>query len=238
MLTLSIENDIIVKITQECLRIMKHRLFALVMICTILMSLCGCGNYKKDKIFDTDVYGIYEKSDTSNDNDIKYYFSLLINNDNTYSYRILEHLSYTENDNTIDGNISSIIELNNDITEIVFSDIDYSSFDDFVFSGWGIHGDTCYKYKNLLGDYIQIETSQIKNRSEFSIPMDNIGEYYLRFTEDGMCKSDNTPDEEQYYYKYKVKSDIIFIDYGYGYGAAYYIVDGGVFSGNGFSKSE
>lgn len=40
------------------------------------------------------------------------------------------------------------------------------------------------------------------------------------------------------YYKYKVKSNIILIDYGCGYGAAYFIVDGGVFSGNGFHKSK
>ena len=99
-------------------------------------------------------------------------------------------------------------------------------------------GSTCHKYKNLLGKYVRLETSQIKNRSTFSIPIDNSGEYYLRFAENGMCKHDNSPDEEQHYYKYKVKSNIILIDYGYGYGAAYFIVDGGVFSGNGFHKSK
>ena len=217
---------------------MKRKLIMVVMVCTILVALCGCDKHIKDKIYDTDVYGTYEKSGASDDNDTKYYFSLSINDDSTYSYRMFEHFSSRENDNTVSGNISSTIELNNDITKIVFDDIDYSSFDDFVFCGWGMHGNTLYKYKNLLGDYFQIETSQIKNRSSFSIPMDSSGEYYLRFTEDGMCKSDNTPDEEQYYYKYKVKSDVIFIDYGYGYGAAYYIVDGGVFDGNGFHKSE
>lgn len=238
MLTLSIENDIIIKNTQECLRIMKHRLCALVMICTVLMSLCGCGHYAKDKIFDTDVYGTYVLTLFTEDNDISDEFTLSLNNNGTYSYKIYESLSNgTTKDKTCDGNIESVTEINGDISLIKLN-IDYSIFSEFGSMTFSIHNGTCYKYKNLLGDYIQIETSQIKNRSEFSIPMDNSGEYYLRFTEDGMCKSDNTPDEEQYYYKYKVKSDIIFIDYGYGYGAAYYIVDGGVFSGNGFRKSE
>ncbi|MGN0550596.1 MAG: hypothetical protein ACI4I4_01995 [Acutalibacteraceae bacterium] len=55
---------------------MKHRLFALVMICTILMSLCGCGHYAKDKIFDTDVYGTYVLTLFTEDNDISDEFTL------------------------------------------------------------------------------------------------------------------------------------------------------------------
>lgn len=217
---------------------MKRKLIVVVIVCTILVSLCGCDKYIKDKIYDTDVYGTYVLTLLTENNDISDEFTLSLNDNGTYSYRIYESLSNgIIKDKTCDGDIESVMEINSDISLIKLN-IDYSIFSEFGSMTFSIHNGTCYKYKNLLGDYIQIETSQIKNRSSFSIPMDNSGEYYLRFSEDGMCKSDNTPDEEQYYYKYKVKSDIIFIDYGYGYGAAYYIVDGGVFSGNGFSKSE
>ena len=217
---------------------MKRKLIAFVMICTILVSLCGCDKHIKDKIYDTDVYGTYVLTLLTEDNDISNEFTLSLNDNGTYSYRIYESLSNgIIKDKTCDGNIESVMEINSDISLIKLN-IDYSIFSEFGSMTFSIHNGTCYKYKNLLGDYIQIESSQIKNRSEFSIPMDSSGEYYLRFSEDGMCKSDNTPDEEQYYYKYKVKSNVIFVDYGYGYQTAYYIVDGGVFSGNGFRKSE
>lgn len=236
MLTLSMENDIIVKITQECLRIMKHRLFALVMICAVLMSLCGCDKYIKGEIYDTDVYGTYI-SETFLDNITEPFEKkrLILSSDNTYEYDIYQNLDGEAQEESVFGDIIEVSSINNDIISIKIDG--YELKNKYVFGTQHIKK-IFYKYKNLLGDYIQFETSQIKCRSSFSIPLDNSGEYYLRFTEDGMCKYDSAPDEEQYYYKYKVKSDIIFIDYGYGYGAAYYIVDGGVFSGNSFSKSE
>lgn len=214
---------------------MKRKLIAFVMICTILMSLCGCNKYIKDKVYDTDVYGAYN-SETISENNTEPFEKkrLILSSDNTYEYYIYQNWDRGIQEENVSGTIE-INNINKDIISVKMSN--YELKKQYIF-GTRHPGNTLYKYKNLLGDYFQTETSQIKNRSSFSIPMDNSGEYYLRFNEDGMCKSDNTPDEEQYYYKYKVKSDIVFIDYGYGYGAAYYIVDGGVFSGNGFRKSE
>lgn len=217
---------------------MKRKLIVLTMVCITTISLCGCDKYIKDEIYDTDIYGTYVLTLFTENSDISDEFTLSLNDNDTYSYRIYESLSNgTTKDKTCDGDIESITEINGDISLIKLN-IDYSVFSEFGSMRFSIPNGICYKYKNLLGNYIQTETSQIRNRSSFSIPIDNSGEYYLRFTKDGVCKSDATPDEEQFYNRYKVKSGIIWIDYGYDFQPAYYIVNGGVFSRNGLRKSE
>ncbi len=215
---------------------MKHKNILIMMICIIcaILVLCGCDSYVSEDIYDTDLYGTYEKSVVSDADKLQYKFTLSLNNDNTYIYRIFEQYSGKTRDKSCSGNIDSIKKINDDITEIVLSDIDYSPFDGFAFLVYGIQSNVVFKYKNIIGEYVQIDTESIQNRSNFVIKLNDTTRSWS-FFEDGTCKSDSAPDEEQSYCRYKVKSNIIWIGYGdkgeSRYYPIYYIVEDGVFCG-------
>lgn len=212
---------------------MKRRFIVAGIACIVLLSICGCDKYIKTKTYNTDIYGIWSAETSSVEGGLSTKQSLEILADNTYKYYISQKYKGENKEEYITGNIQ-VEDINRDIAKITFNDFTLKKRYDATLRLTSVF----FKYKNLIGNYLKTETEQIKNRSDFLIPLDDSGKYYLRFSEDGVCRLDSFPDEEQYSYKYKVKSDIIWIDYGYGFQADYYIVEDGIFTSTGFHKTK
>ena len=123
-------------------------------------------------------------------------------------------------------------DVNSDIVKLIFSISDESGSPICGYSALNYINkwNTClYKYKNMIGKYIEMDTANVKNRSCFKIDSGD-GEYLL-FAEDGLCRPSSFLDDDDFAHKYKVKSGVIWIDYdvGFGFQPEYFIVEDGLF---------
>ena len=221
---------------------MKHRICVVIINCLIFTTLCGCTRYQKftKQIYDTDVYGVYAAS-VHNGNDYSDNGSISLLSNNTFSFERKTTNGTMGTEEYQCGGSFTVEDVNSDFTKLLFSISDefgrpicsYSSFN--CINEWN----TClYKYKNMLGEYIKMDTANIKSRSRFKINDNNDNDTFLLFTEDGLCRPSTYLDDNGYASKYKVKSHIIWIDYyGSGFRPAYFIVEDGLFNPNSLIKS-
>ena len=202
----------------------------LLIVCIAAFLITGCGNkYEKDTSYNTDLYGTFSCSIGEENSNYFQESTYIINLDNTYKYTYKEVVNDTSNENYIDGEILSIKEISDDITEIAFEN-------DIIL----------YKYKNMLGNLYKKEVPSDKT-FDLTIPTpidDWTGTYpnaaYV-FDKDGIYHScldiTNCNDTEEncmgIYYKYICKNNIVYfinpsikdMDYQ----ILYYIVDEGLF---------
>lgn len=205
----------------------KQKLLGIFLISTIL--LCGCSQTEKDTSYDTDLYGTYGWTISAPEISFESKSTYKINEDNTYennAYKKSEGQTTEKNDN---GKIIEIKSINNEITKIVMED---KSYIDTIF----------YKYKNMLGEFYNIEIPQ---KSKFQLflqnPNSNLNEGIV-FNDNGKyhyCTNyDNCNDDKNNFTKYKRKGNHIYqADSKGNWTILYYIVDGGLFSGT-YTKSE
>jgi len=142
---------------------MKNKVSVVItLLVFITITLTGCSKYEKDESYITDVYGIYlggiEAPSVSYSENTSYTF----NADNTYNYtyKVVSNSNITNDVNTT-GDILSIEEINNNITQITL---------DREITSWST-GETSneiiYKYNNMLGSFYEIEVPKGKTFNLF-----------------------------------------------------------------------
>lgn len=205
------------------MNIKKRASLIIIAICVSLVFF-GCNaQMQRAKLYDTDVYGVYEceihtdptgisSATSSVSDDLFAEYKLTLNEDMTYTYSMREKDHHNGEKIQYEGNIVSIDEINRDITRIKLD-----NENEYMGSLASIDNDDLYKYKNLIGEYIP---ATIKKNSDFTIAD-------CHFSKDGIM----TDIVSNSSFKYKIKSNIIWVEFvsDYGYQPHYFIVDGGVF---------
>lgn len=177
----------------------KQKLLGIFLISTML--LCGCTKMEKDTSYDTDLYGTYSWTISAPEISFESKSTYKINEDNTYensAYKKSEGQTTEKNDS---GKIIETKSINNEITKIVLED---KSYIDTIF----------YKYKNMLGEFYNIEIPQ---KSKFQLflqnPNSNLNEGIV-FNDDGKyhyCTNyDNCNDDKNSFTKYKKSGNYIY----------------------------
>lgn len=177
----------------------KQKLLGIFLISTML--LCGCTKMEKDVSYDTDLYGTYSWTISAPEISFESKSTYKINEDNTYensAYKKSEGQTTEKNDS---GKIIETNSINNEITKIVMED---KSYIDTIF----------YKYKNMLGEFYNIEIPQ---KSKFQLflqnPNSNLNEGIV-FNDDGKyhyCTNyDNCNDDKNSFTKYKKSGNYIY----------------------------
>lgn len=203
---------------------MKRKILKTTVLILIAISITGCSKYEKDTSYDTDLYGTYtdniEASNISYTRNESYTF----NTDNSYNH------TYKE---VMDGNVNSDIDENGKIlsTEEISNDITQITLDQEIkeWSTGEISNENIYKYKNMIGDFREIEVPKGKT---FKLQLsdyawyDEEGQYHVCNGENCQC-NESSP-------KYVRKDNIIYFqsmdeDHKNCYTIACYIVDGGLF---------
>lgn len=204
---------------------MKKKLSIIILLAIITISLIGCSKYEEDKSYDTELYGSYsdywEASNISYSQNESYTFNV----DNTYNHIYKEIMDGNiNNDINKNGKILSIEEINNDITQITL---------DQEIKEWStgeISNENIYKYKNMIGDFREIEVPKGKS---FKLQLsdyawyDEEGQYHVCNGENCQC-NESSP-------KYIRKDNIIYFqsmdeEYKDCYTIACYIVEDGLFA--------
>lgn len=204
---------------------MKNKFSIVILLVIITISLTGCSKYERDESYDTDLYGSYsdywEASNISYSQNKSYTF----NTDNTYNYIHKEIMDGNINkDIDKNGKILSIKKISNDITQITL---------DQEITEWSTgekSNEIIYKYKNILGDFREIE---VPNGKTFKLQLseynwyDEEGQYHLCNGDNCQC-SGSIP-------KYVRKDNIIYFqsmdeEHKDCYTIGCYIVDDGLFA--------
>lgn len=208
----------------------------IILLAIMIISLTGCTKYEKDESYSVDLYGTYSKNIeafiSNNVNDIdetaRYSYYLCekyeFNNDSTYQYNVKEVIyDNTTKDNSDNGKILSIEEINSDITQITL---------DREVTSWSTNetsNDIIYKYKNMLGSFYEIEIPKGKT---FELHLNE----YVWFDEEGqyhLCNGDNCECDTSSP-KYIRKDNIIYFqsmdeEHNNSYTIGMYIVKDGIF---------
>ncbi|MEY8424666.1 hypothetical protein AALB52_18375 [Lachnospiraceae bacterium 38-14] len=204
---------------------MKKKFSIITLLAIITISLTGCSKYEKDKSYDTDLYGTYsdywEASNISYSQNESYTF----NADNTYNHIYKEIMDGNINNN-IDknGKILSTEEISNDITQITLDQeiVDWSTGEK--------SNDIIYKYKNMIGNFLEIEVPKGKTfKLQLSdyVWYDEEGQYHVCNGDDCQCEGSSP--------KYVRKNNIIYFqsmdeEHKDCYTIGCYIVDDGLFT--------
>ena len=200
--------------------IKKKLLFLFIIISFILT---GCSKTEKDLSFDADIYGTYEWNMSSDEIAYELMSSYTINNNNTYNHKYFEksHDNILNNIN-INGVIKNGIQINKDIFKLELED---NSGKNIIF----------YKYKNMLGEYYQVE---IPNEKQFDLFLKNSSSSInegIVFDNNGLfhyCTNyDNCNDYISLFQKYKYKYNHIYqLDNNGNWIILLYVVEDGLFS--------
>ena len=200
--------------------IKKKLLFLFIIISFILT---GCSKTEKDLSFDADIYGTYEWNMSSDEIAYELMSSYTINNNNTYNHKYFEksHDNILNNIN-INGVIKNGIQINKDIFKLELED---NSGKNIIF----------YKYKNMLGEYYQVE---IPNEKQFDLFLKNSSSSInegIVFDNNGLfhyCTNyDNCNDDSSLFQKYKYKDNHIYqLDNNGNWIILLYVVEDGLFS--------
>ena len=198
----------------------KQKLLGIFLIGTIL--LCGCAQMEKDASYDTDLYGTYSWTISAPEISFESKSTYKINEDGTYensAYKKSEGQITEKNEN---GKITETESINSEITKIVLED---KSYIDTIF----------YKYKNMLGEFYNIEVPQ---NSKFKLflknPNSDLNEGIV-FDDDGRyhyCTNyDNCNDDKNNFIKYKKNGNYIYqLDPNKKWKIFLYIAEDGLFS--------
>lgn len=204
---------------------MKNKFSVTIILLAIMtISLTGCSKYEKDESYTTDLYGTYlggiEAPSVSYSESTSYTFDA--NNTYNYTYKVVSNSNITNDVNTT-GDILSIEEINNDITQITL-DREVTSW-----SSGETSNDIVYKYKNMLGSFYEIEIPKGKT---FELHLNE----YVWFDEEGqyhLCNGDNCECDTSSP-KYIRKDNIIYFqsmdeEHNNSYTIGMYIVKDGIF---------
>lgn len=214
-----------------------RKIFSFIILISITFTFTGCAKYEKDESYDTDLYGSYshemnayigdDVNQATEDPDNQYYSYEMyqFNSDNTYHHEVKEIISNeTTKDSNKDGKILSVEEISDDITKITSDQkiVDWSTQES--------SDEILYKYKNMLGDFTEIEVPQGKT---FELQIndaryDKEGQYHL------LCEGSDNCDCSNFYPKYIRKDNIIYFqsmdeEHKNYYTINLYIVDNGLF---------
>ena len=203
----------------------NKRSVILLLVC-IFVLLTGCN---PAHLYDTEVQGTYqyEAYTAGNEGTPDILYKLSLKSDDTYEYYMLEYATYDNpEENTYEGKVVSVEEINKDITKITLDEEIYTGSLAFATTN------AFYKYKNLIGEYYPAD---IKKHSDFFIQTgenENEGYFfnakektaYKQFDVNGQLNKSDT-------YKYKFKQGAIWIEVDEinGYQPLYFIVKGGAF---------
>jgi len=209
---------------------MKNK-FKVVVILLLITTLTGCNKYEKDTSYNTDIYGTYSENiegyyGDSESNTWIHNKKYIFNKDNTFEYSFYEALDgEATNDINKSGKILSVEEISEDITKITL---------DLEITEWSTgetFNQTIYKYKNMLGNFTEIEVPSGKTfelQLNDSVWYDKDGQYHL-CANTGSCDcSDNWP-------QYIRKKNIIYFqsmdkEHKNCYTIQVYITDAGLFA--------
>ena len=211
-------------------------LFTLILLISIIFTFTGCSKYEKDTSYDTDLYGSYlhtfgsyndDNTNQTEESSIQYYLNEMyqFNSDNTYQLTGEQIINETTQDINEDGKILSVEEISDDISKITL---------DKEIISWStneVSNQIIYKYKNMLGDFSEIE---VPNGKTFELQIndaryDKEGQYHL------LCDGSDNCDCSNSYPKYIRKDNIIYFqsmdeEHKDCYTINLYIVEDGLFS--------
>lgn len=162
--------------------------------------LTGCSKYEKDTSYNTDLYGDYSRNIESINTSYFLSENYTFDTDNTYNYIYKEVIDGTViSDVNKDGKILSVEEISDDISKITL---------DRELVPWSTQEssyDVIYKYKNMLGDFCEID---VPNGKTFELHLDEAW-----YDEDGqyhICTDINECDCKETLPKYIRKNNTIY----------------------------
>ena len=208
---------------------MKTKSVLILLLVLVIATVAGCTSYSEPSLYNTEVYGVYRCSVFTGVDEKVYEMNLTLNNDKTYEYKVLDKSEAEENFKEIpacSGRISSISEINDDITKIILDDVKYQLAPKYS-ECYSNMDDTIYKYKNRLGNYIKAD---IDTSADFVVALSPNDPHKKIFKKSGVMINENIEGFGSSF-KYKIKDNVIYLDYSSDnkYYPAYYIVDGGLF---------
>ncbi len=189
-----------------------------------MFTLTSCSKYEKDSSYDTDLYGDYSSNIEATNISYSLKESYTFNTDNTYNHVYKEIINnIITNDIDKDGKILSIEEISEDISKITLDQevVEWSTQES--------SNDTIYKYKNMIGDFCEIE---VPDGRTFELHLDGVW-----YDEDGqyhICTDVNTCNCDETCPQYIRKDDIVYLqsideEHKNCYTISAYITDGGLF---------
>lgn len=205
----------------------------IILLAIMIISLTGCSKYEKDESYTTDLYGTYlgciEAPSVSYSENTSYTFDA----DNTYNYtyKVVSDSNITNDVNTT-GDILSIEEINNDITQITL---------DQEITNWTTgetSNKTIYKYNNILGSFYETEVPKGKTFNLFLKNEQSTLNEGNVFDEEGFLhyciNYDDCTCDKNSFIQYIRKDNIIYFqsmgeEHNNSYTIGMYIVKGGIF---------
>lgn len=214
----------------------SKKILSLIILTSTIFTFAGCAKYEKDESYDTDLYGSYlhtfgsyndDNTNQTEESSIQYYLNEMyqFNSDNTYQLTGEQIIDETTQDINEDGKILSVEEISDDIFKIIL---------DKEIVNWStneVSNQIIYKYKNMIGDFSEIE---VPNGKTFELHLsdyvwyDKDGQYHAPCNGNDNCNcSDSCP-------KYIRKDNVIYFQsmdelHKDCYTIGAYIVDDGVF---------
>ena len=199
---------------------MKRILQFLLIICLVL-SISGCAKYYPvEQIYDTEIYGVYSKTLPDHE---PYKQELCFENNGQYKYTISDesgfdifHITGTFTEKTING----------DIVQIRLNNYSLPKISGGSYTTELITDEILYKYKNMIGHYIQ---TNIKVGDTFTITSYSDNQRWYTFSPCGTATLNINKDKV---IPYIIKNNIIWMDFlsDGNYMPMYYLVEDGVFS--------
>lgn len=202
----------------------KFLIFLFISIFTTFI-LTGCSKYEVDSSYTTDLYGSYSNNIKASNMSYTLDESYTINSDNTYNHIYKEIINdIVTNDIDENGKILSVEEISDNFYEITLNQ---------KISEWSLQRNPCkviYKYKNMIGDFDEIEVPDGKTfelHFDTGVWFDKDGQYHN-------CSNDNECNCKEELPKYIKKNDIIYFqsmdeEHKNYYTIGMYIIDNGIF---------